>query len=272
MVRAEDLNSKPIVTIPYEYLETGGARRYGELPVLMGMARGLPDTLDALVLTSDLQGIEPSGLACGQPRLLGTVVATWLHAMASSKVIPAPERTGVVLAGDFHVDTSLGKRGGSGDVRPVWEAFGSCMKWVAGVPGNHDRFEASESGGVEFSSGSKCDFLDGRTVDVDSVRIAGLGGVIGASKRPYRRPETDFLKALKQLCSAGPDVLVLHQSPDGRRDGCEGSVPIRDCLESLMPMFVVVGHTVWPEPIVNLKNGTQVLNVAGRVVVLRRRD
>ena len=153
MVRVKELNSMPSVTIPYEYLATGGVRSRRELPVLFGTASGLPDSLDALVLTSDLQGVEPRGVTAGRPRPLGAVIASWLGAIAPDDVAPSRRRMAAVLAGDFHVDSSLKARGGCGDVRPIWEAFGLWMKWVVGVPGNHDRFESRDRGQASFTGG-----------------------------------------------------------------------------------------------------------------------
>jgi len=270
MLRVESLSTRPVVSIPYEYLESGIRVRHADLPVLTGTASGLPHGLDAIALTSDLQGVEPGRVTHGSPRPLGAVVAMWLDAMGAGGVIPGLALMGAILAGDLHVDTSLATRGGSSDVSPIWELFASSMKWVAGVPGNHDGFRTTESGAIKWNYAGKCHLLDGAAMEVDSFRIAGLGGVIGRGDRPYRRPERGYLRALKQICSAGPDLLVLHQSPDGGEGGYDGSVPIRDCLESLTPRFVVSGHTLWPEPLAILKNGTQVLNVAGRAVILKR--
>jgi hypothetical protein len=45
---------------------------------------------------------------------------------------------------------------------------------------------------------------------------------------------------------------------------------LRQVLESLPPALVVCGHDHWDSPLTTLDNGSQVLNVAGRVVVLRR--
>lgn len=269
MLRVENLDLRPIVTIPYEYLESRGKVRRADLPILSGIASGIPHQLDAIIVASDLQGMEPAGSALGAQKPLGAMAAAWLHDMGLSGVIPRPERTGVVLAGDLHMDTSLAKRGGTGDVSAIWELFASGMKWVAGVPGNHDSFRGGEPGIVEWAGSGTCHLLDGTAVDVDSLRIAGLGGVIARSERPYRRAEPDYVAALKRLCAAGPDLVVLHQSPDGRDENCGGSIAIRDCLESMTSRLVVSGHTLWPQPLGNLKNGTQVLNVAGRVVVLR---
>jgi hypothetical protein len=269
MLRVENLDSRPIVTIPYEYLESGGKVKQAELPVLSGIASGIPDVLDAIIVASDLQGVEPAGSAIGAQRPLGAVAAAWFHEMGLSGVIPRPERTGVVLAGDLHVDASLRERGGRGDVTAIWELFTSGMRWVVGVPGNHDSFKTTETGKVEWTGSGTCHLLDGATADVDSMRIAGLGGVIGRSEKPFRRVEPDYLAALRRLCGAGPDLVVLHQSPDGRQEGCDGSVPIRDCLESMTPRFVVSGHTLWREPLATLHNGSQVLNVAGCVAVIK---
>ena len=66
------------------------------------------------------------------------------------------------------------------------------------------------------------------------------------------------------------DVLVMHDGPDVPESRHRGSPVIRQALERLRPPLVVRGHAYWKQPLVELAGGTQVLNVDGRVVVLRR--
>jgi hypothetical protein len=45
---------------------------------------------------------------------------------------------------------------------------------------------------------------------------------------------------------------------------------VRHALEAAPPTLLVRGHDHWPVPLATLANGTQVLNVEGRVVVMTR--
>ncbi len=75
-----------------------------------------------------------------QLRLLGE----WLPQILAESILPGlplpAGRVGVLLAGDFYTVPSLDKRGGSGDVDSVWQAFGEHFHWVVGVAGNHDTY------------------------------------------------------------------------------------------------------------------------------------
>jgi len=269
MLRIDNLNPRPIVSILYDWPGAGPVGRRREIPLLAGVVSGLPPGLDGIVLTSDLIGPEAAGAGAGSRVRLGAVLATWLDAMGSSGAIPELKRSGVVIAGDLCLDPA-GAAGG-GDATGTWESFASNAKWVVGVAGDRDCLEANASGVTEWRCpGGWCCLLDGAVKDLGALRVAGLGGVIGGDAGPSRRPEPDYLETLRRISTAGPDLVVLHQPPDGRTAGCDGSTAARDCLERLAPKLVVAGHTTWPEALVTLRNGSQVLNVAGRVVVLRR--
>ena len=51
--------------------------------------------------------------------------------------------------------------------------------------------------------------------------------------------------------------------------GLRGAPSIRQALERLRLQLVVRGHAYWKQPPVELTGGMQVLNVDGRVVILR---
>lgn len=63
-------------------------------------------------------------------------------------------------------------------------------------------------------------------------------------------------------------MVVMHDGPDAPVARHRGSPIIRQALEKSEPTFVVRGHAHWNEPFAQLSNGTQVLNVDARVVIL----
>src|SRR5262245_32047065 len=112
-MRILSLNSEPIHEI--RCLNAGrrpGAFTDARVPVLTGTIAGLPDGMDALVITSDLRARETFQDAGDQPlRLLGGVLPDqpaddWLPDWG----FPPAERTGIILAGDLWTEPALDAR------------------------------------------------------------------------------------------------------------------------------------------------------------------
>ncbi len=102
--------------LPFDGVSSRGAIVKSALPFLTAVVDCLPQGVDAVVCTSDLQGLELGSGGTG--RLLGEVLSDELEVLSRSGSIPNLERVGVILAGGLF---ALGhKRGGFGDVRPVW--------------------------------------------------------------------------------------------------------------------------------------------------------
>ena len=239
------------------------------LPVHRGFVDALPEGISAIIATADLQGRETFESAGGKPiRLLGEV----LPAILANEIFPnlgvGNGRIGVLLAGDFYTVPALDKRGGTGDVTPVWRAFADQFDWIVGVAGNHDLFGDAATG-PRFTA--PVHFLDNDTVTIDELPIAGLSGIPGNPRRPWRRTEDDFVEALELLLCDSPAIVVMHDGPDVPNFGFRGSPRIRQVFEKSEPTFVVRGHAHWKEPLTELSNGTQVLNVDARLVVLANR-
>ena len=234
-----------------------------QLPLHFGVA-DLPQGLDALVLAADLQG------RVGE-RLLGEALADELARLAGCGILPQMDRTGVILAGDLYSAPGADVRGASGDVRPVWRAFVRGHRWAAGVAGNHDTF-SDEDGFDHGRSFREAHLLDGRCRDLDGLLVGGVGGIIGDSRKPARRSEREFLRSLRKVLSARPDIVVLHQGPDAERGELRGHAAVRQALDRSGELLVVCGHVYWPRPLVEIRGGAQVLNVDGRVVILTRPD
>jgi hypothetical protein len=110
-------------------------------------------------------------------------------------------------------------------------------------------------------------FLDGRSVVVDGLKVAGLGGVIDGKPRPYRKDEAAYVDALLDLLAAEPDIVVLHEGPGDDTTEFPGQRVIREALELAAPVLVVRGHKAWRAPLLTLGD-TVVLNVDHRVIVM----
>lgn len=271
-MRVVSFDLAPKVEVPF--LNAG--RRAGgfyedRLPVFEAVVEALPPGLDAIVVTSDLQGRECFARgAKGPPRLLGEVLPRRLvEHILPEMGLSNPSNTAAFLAGDFYTVPALDRRGGTGDVTSVWHAFGERFSWVAGVPGNHDTFGAGPDPAAAPRFGGNLHYLDGHRKTVAGLRLAGLGGIVGDPSRLHRRTQEDYLGLLESLLSEPTDILITHDGPDVPQRGYRGLPLMREVIECFPPKLVVRGHTDWPEPLAELTGGIQVLNVEARVVVLR---
>jgi len=111
-------------------------------------------------------------------------------------------------------------------------------------------------------------FLDGDAAQVGGFRIAGIGGIIGKPTRPNRRTEEDYLATLHSLLHPSPDVLLIHEGPDGSEPGQWGLSRVREILSASDLKLVIRGHAHWDVPFAELPSGLQILNVDARVVVM----
>lgn len=268
-MRIQTLDMEPVQTWPYLSAAPRGGTEVRNWPLLRGTVDTLPEELEALLVMSDLQGVAPHALRDGAVALLGEVLADALAFLGETGEVPPAERTGVVLAGDLYSEEHATVRGASGDVRGVWRAFAERFRWVVGVAGNHDTFGGARER-ERFGQQPGVHLLDGEAVEVEGLRVGGVGGIIGRPDKPGRREEGEFLELLGGVLRRKPELLVLHQGPDVPGTRVKGSAPIREVLEGREELLVVCGHAHWEEPLATLKGGTQVLNVDSRTVLLRR--
>jgi Icc protein len=246
-----------LTDMPYLRARSGGGTEVARLELQGARVDRLPDGLDGLLVTSDLQGMAPSPWA-GEAVLLGCALAEQLLAWHDQWLIPPPERLGIVLAGDLFSAPGADKRGATGDVRPVWDAFRQvgCGR-VCGVAGNHDLFGRG---------GKDRDLLDGEVVDWGGLRLGGVGGVLGHKDKPGRRPPAVFRELVHGALVQSPDVLILHQGPPGVGRRQPGEDQISEMLGDFGGL-VICGHDHWNDPLAECASG-QVLNVDGRAVLL----
>ena len=254
-MRVLDLEKEPFWALPYLNAGRDGRPQVATLPFFRGRVDALPDGLSALVAASDLQGRELPP----KDRLLGLPVAECLAELAEEELVPPLNETGVLLAGDLYGVPGSVKRGGGGEVGEVWEAFAERFRWVAGVLGNHDHLNGKPPRNAAL--------LDGTRTNRDGLRIAGISGIIGDPKRPNRRTAEDFGLTVELLAEERPDILVLHQGPDRRQNP---DPTVANALAKGRNLFVICGHSPWPDPLLEWGNGCQALNVDARVVVLEK--
>jgi 3',5'-cyclic-AMP phosphodiesterase len=265
-MRVLDVCAEPFHVLPYAVGPGVGAAS-ASLPFHWATVDELPEWIDVVVATGDLQGFASSGGLGGPPRPLGEALVGELDVLRAAGRLPDVGRTAVVLAGDLY------PRADAGDVCGVWRSVRAACRWVVGVAGNHDSF-GSGGGGTTAAAARAATaaagmyFLDGDAVRVDGLRIAGLSGVVGRQGGVWTRGEGEFAAAVARLAEAGPDLIVLHDGPNLR--DLAGWPSVRRALEAAPPTLAIRGHDAWPSPLGTLENGTQVLNVEGKVVVLRR--
>ncbi|MGH8001072.1 MAG: metallophosphoesterase family protein [Brasilonema sp.] len=258
------ISERPIHQIPFiTHSPNGIGTVHRVLPVLLAKVDSLPDGLEAIIATSDLQGVDPIN-----HRLLGHLVCEELANLAKLGKIPSPQTTGVILAGDLYA--KIDKRGGVGDVREVWQAFSRRFRWVTGVGGNHDSIGKTPQEIQAFQNRQGIHYLDGNLTCLDGIRIAGISGIIGKKTKPFRRPEEDFRELIQELLNELPDILILHEGPNDAEARLTGNESIRAELTTGSNLLVICGHSHWRVPMTAMPKGVQVLNVDTRVVVMAK--
>jgi len=267
--------------VSYLNARSGGGTELRTLAVTCALVARLPNPLEGLILTADLQGREwvmpeETGtdpyevLGREGPRLLGEVVAQELARLSTEGILPDAARTGVILAGDFWAEPGSSRRGGLGDVGPVWDAFRRRFRWVAGVLGNHDKIDDHQRGIEDSDFGGEIHLLDGQVITLDGLTIGGISGIIGKPSKLLRRSEDEYLALLEKVLESRPELVVLHEAP--ALPGCKGRPSVRTVLNRCVRTVLVCGHCYWGMPIQSLAGGTQVCNVDSRVLVLRACD
>lgn len=263
-MRVLSVETTPIAELPYRAARSGGGVASHQLPIVRAKVDKLPSTIDALVVTSDLEGIADDN---GASVLLGVALATLLDDLGRREVLPPSKRVGVLLAGDFFSAPDADVRGADGDVRPVWQSFIARFRWAAGVAGNHDTFGDRPSDEQALRA-SGAHILDGDVFEREGLRIGGIGGSVGDPRKPRRKSPREFARFVRKLAPTTLDVLMLHGGPDVPADSLGGSADVRLALDRLAGLLVICGHAHWPTPLATIRGGAQVLNVDSRVVVL----
>ncbi len=253
-----------IEPIPFICASSDGKTINSILPILEAKVDSLPDGMDAIIATGDLQGIDVN-----KGQLLGYRVAEVLEKSSDRGIIPSKNKMGIILAGDLWAKPD--RKGGVGDVRGVWQAMASRFSWVAGVGGNHDCFGNSSQDMKEFKSSAGIHYLDGEIMEVNGLRLAGISGIIGKATKHFRRPEKEFIKLVRNLIKKSPDILILHEGPGDREAKLMGRESIRKALIDTKNLVTICGHSHWKIPIKKLPQGASIVNVDGRVIIFKKR-
>ncbi len=262
MIEIVELEETAVADLRYLNASRRGGTEVCHLVIQRARVLGLPEDLDAIIATSDLQGIVPDPRT-REATLLGVAVAEALEELAFDGVLPPAARTGVILAGDMYSVPEANQRGGHGGVEAVWEAFAGPFAWVAGVAGNHDDVSA-------VRTDERVVVLDTADALLDGLRIGGVGLIAGNPAKIGRRGEDDQLERIDLVAASGVDILVLHEGPRGG-DAQLGHPLIRALIEEHGVPLTICGHVHWPSPLARHARG-QVLNVDTRVIVMTRAE
>lgn len=256
----------PFHTLSYQRIDESGRVEQAELPFIKVFVSYLPNELDAIVACADLQGRWKDGA------LIGCIAAEELEILSQMGELPAADKTGIILCGDFYARENLDRRGGTGDVAEVWRSFAKLFRWCVGVAGNHDIFsEMPDEKSIEkFNNEEGIHFLDASCIQKDRLKICGISGIIGNPRKVFRRTEAEFTADLKRILRQSPDILLLHDGPDFPEENLDGNPIIRQALNSKNHLLLIRGHKHWNQLYIQFNEKIQVLNTHEKVLVILR--
>ena len=299
MLEIVHIHNEPVEVFTYITAAQGSQGiEYKRLPVYSGTIKGLPETIDAIIIASDLQGVTPHNrsLLKGEAdspedenliaklhsktedtqhymqsyRLLGEDLAESLELLLQIEWPDIQqEKVLTLLCGDLYADPL--QRGASGSPLSVWEAFRQKFRYMTAVSGNHDIFTDEDMQCLNTRPEAVW-MLKPRQLDIANIHIAGLGGIIGRTDKPNRMAAPEFLKHMAHLLKKTPDIMLMHQGPDDPVHNRPGAPAVRLELEQHDPVLLCCGHVGWQthdhqEHYVTLPNGSQILNTDGKVFV-----
>lgn len=143
---------------------------------------------------------------------------------------------------------------GAGDFASVHERLPATIKGLAGieqpallVPGNNETEQALRDDATAWPSAR---VLHGEAVEIDGVRIFGLGGGIPTTPWDWSFDLSDDEAAAKlDKMEDDIDLLILHSPPRGACDSSGapdapgfGSPALRAAIEAKQPKLVFCGH------------------------------
>jgi Icc-related predicted phosphoesterase len=264
---------EPIERFDYEVVAQGGRRdengnrilKKENLPIYLGSIKEHKiEGIECLVIASDLQG---NVLQDDEPKLLGEVLPAFLQLLFEIEFEEINrDKVGVFLCGDLFA--RLDKRGGLGDVKNVWRAFNKYFGFVAGVAGNHDDFGQFKDFEA-FKNEKGIHYLHNQIVKIENFKVGGIGGIIGRPDKPFRNEEEKHLNELKKLLAKQPHFILLHEGPSNKDPELPGNDKIRMLIERAQKNTVFCGHNYWDRSVVNKENGTQVINVDAKCIILQ---
>ena len=112
------------------------------------------------------------------------------------------------------------------------------------VRGNHDK-------GYAAFPPEGCECVDDRIVDVQGLRILGLGGCIRYNQGPFQYTEKEMMRRIRKLRwklwrAGGVDIILTHAPPHGYGDAPDRAHLGFSCflplIEKYRPMYLFHGH------------------------------
>lgn len=112
------------------------------------------------------------------------------------------------------------------------------------IHGNHDGYYKKDPP-------EGCEDIDGKIVDVNGLRILGLGGCMRYNRGEHQYTETQmWRRAVKPRLNAalrgGPDIIMTHAPAAGLADGedraHQGFEVFRRLIEDYSPRYFIHGH------------------------------
>lgn len=262
--------------LPYRDRLRDGTVGYKRVPILRFEVEGLPRAVDALLITSDLQG---SGGPEATPVLPLEALVPLLGELAEAGLIPTLDRTVAVLAGDFWARLDSSKRGGMGDVRDAIRRVRDACLAMTVVLGNHDRVGDEPADLTAFGREKGIALAEGRKRDLHGITVHGVDGVIGDPlRRPFRRTHAEFLTAVRHAVRARPNIVLLHQGPARGTERRPEVTELRQACLAFQGGLVVYGHDYeifgdQADPkarelcVLDVRDGLQFVNSTERVIV-----
>ena len=252
------VDKSPFHVLPYK---SSGRKKTQDrtLPFYFAEAEGLPEDIDVIVATSDLQGRESDS---SKNRLLGYAVIEEIEKLQQALIIP--DINMLVLAGDLFDSPMLDKLGATGNVTELLNAFTDAFGVVIAAHGNHDIVSKTHLD-------KRLNVFDGNVSVIGGIRVGGVCGVIGKETKNQRQSPDAFARKLAGVIKLGCRLIVLHQTPWGGESKL-GDKPSAEYLKHNGMGLVVAGHCHWGNDFLVDIGNNQVLNVDSKVVVIVKKS
>ncbi|PHS12937.1 MAG: hypothetical protein COA86_17790 [Kangiella sp.] len=266
-MQIEQIDRLPFETTYYNAPLGNGEMGVQPLLWINGKSNKLPVSIEALVITSDLQGVSMPSENNNAQTLANEFIDTLLL-MSEIGDLPGLDKILLILAGDLFASLTDNRRGLSGNIFPFLKRVADLKELQSLVVlGNHDQLESEEK--EILDKHSNFHLLDNKTIDIGGVIFGGIDGVIGSNGKPNRVTPENYLKQIKKLKQQNTDVLILHEGPLIETENLLGNEFITNYLVHNSFPLVVSGHAHWNTISAKLSD-SQILNVDSRVLVIHQ--
>ena len=253
-----NIQDKPFHELPYR--SSGkGQPRFCSLPFYFAFVDKLPENVNSIIATSDLQGRD---IDVNNNQLLGISVSEELITLRDLELIPEFEY--IISVGDLFDKPELNKYGASGEVTNVLNAFSSISKEVICVHGNHDMVNIS-------LLNPNITILDSNSTKLSNINISGVSGIIGREGRNQRKSQENYFKCLNNISKKKPHITLLHETPKGNKSKQIGNKDIQEYFVKKGAGLIISGHCHWENHLAELGDN-QVLNTDSKVFIIREAE